>query len=145
MLSKEHYCYKIFTLLTKSSAYLFFYRFFWNIPNVEIDEGYIWVWSTTQTNRNQNESNRDSFKQWVGLSLHDCRNAQTSNPVQTKEIEMAKIGPTPCQFDKWNCQVFINIKKYKIVFKIRKYHLRIFFLSENNTIWIGFILRSCIL
>ena len=31
---------------------------------------------------------------------------------------MANMGPTPCKFDKRNCQVFINIKEYKIVFKI---------------------------
>ena len=24
---------------------------------------------------------------------------------------------------RWNCQVFINIKKYKIMFKVRKYYL----------------------
>ena len=40
---------------------------------------------------------------------------------------MAHMGPTPYQFDKWNCQVFINIKKYKIMFKKRKVHLRIIF------------------
>ena len=40
---------------------------------------------------------------------------------------MTYTGLTPCQFDKWNCKVFINIKKYKIVFKIRKDHLRIIF------------------
>ena len=38
---------------------------------------------------------------------------------------MAKTRPTPCQFDKWNCQRFINMKKYKIVFKIGKKYLRI--------------------
>ena len=37
---------------------------------------------------------------------------------------MAHTRPIPCQFDKWNCQMFINIKKYKIV---RKDHLRIIF------------------
>ena len=40
---------------------------------------------------------------------------------------MGCTGPTPCQIDKWNCQVFINIEKYKIVFKIRKDHMKIFF------------------
>ena len=25
---------------------------------------------------------------------------------------MAHMGPSPYQFDKWNCQMFINIKKY---------------------------------
>ena len=40
---------------------------------------------------------------------------------------MAHTGPTPYQFDKWNSQVFIKIKKYKIVFKIRKYDSRIIF------------------
>ena len=25
---------------------------------------------------------------------------------------MAHMGPTPCQFNKLNCQVLINIKKY---------------------------------
>ena len=42
-----------------------------------------------------------------------------------KKPEMAHTGPTPCQFDKSNCQLFINIQKYKVVFKIRKDHLRI--------------------
>ena len=37
------------------------------------------------------------------------------------------MGPNPYQFDKWNCQVFINIKKYKIVLKIRKDYLTIIF------------------
>ena len=41
-------------------------------------------------------------------------------------MEMGYTGPTPCQIDKWNCEVFINIEKYKIVFKIRKYHMKIF-------------------
>ena len=30
---------------------------------------------------------------------------------ETKETEMTHTGPTPCQFEKWNWQVFINIKK----------------------------------
>ena len=42
-------------------------------------------------------------------------------------MEMAHTGPTPYQFDKWNSQVFIKIKKHKIVFKIRKYDSRIIF------------------
>ena len=33
---------------------------------------------------------------------------------------MAHMGPTPCQFDNWNCQLLINVKKYKIVFKQKK-------------------------
>ena len=42
---------------------------------------------------------------------------------------MAHTRPIPCQFDKWNCQIFINIKKYKIAFRMGKDHLRtIFFL-----------------
>ena len=41
---------------------------------------------------------------------------------------MGRTGPTPTQFDKWKWQMFINIKKYKIVFKIRKDHLRKIFL-----------------
>ena len=92
----------------KSSAYLIFYRhlsppymgqhptFLQNnldspfydfskilppIDNGEIDEGYIWVWSIIQTNRKQNASNRKDFKEKVRLSLYDCRNAQTNNPV----------------------------------------------------------------
>ena len=31
--------------------------------------------------------------------------------------QMAHTGLTPCQFEKWNCQMFINITKYKIVYK----------------------------
>ena len=31
------------------------------------------------------------------------------------------MAPTIYQFDKLNCQVFISIKKYKIVFKINNY------------------------
>ena len=43
------------------------------------------------------------------------------------------MGPTPYQVDKWNCQTFINIKKYEIVFKIRKDHVRkVFFLMVIN-------------
>ena len=30
-------------------------------------------------------------------------------------------------FDKWNFQVFINIEKYNVLFKIRKYYIRIIF------------------
>ena len=45
---------------------------------------------------------------------------------------MAPMGPTPCQFSKM--KHFINIKKYKIIFKIRKDNLRtIFFLMTNKT------------
>ena len=40
---------------------------------------------------------------------------------------MVHTEPTHNEFNKWNCQVFINIKKYKIVFKIRKGYLRIIF------------------
>ena len=94
-----------------------------------MNEGYIWVWSTVQTSRKENASNREDFKQEVTLSLCDYGNAQTSNPVQTKEMEVAYMEPTPfAKLDKWNCQLLINIKKYKIVFKIRKDHLWIFFL-----------------
>ena len=53
----------------------------WSSPNGEIDEGYIWVWSTRQTNREQNTSDREDFKQQVRLSLCDCRNTRSSNPV----------------------------------------------------------------
>ena len=38
---------------------------------------------------------------------------------------MAHTELTPCQFNKWNYQVFINIKKYKMMLEIRKDHLRI--------------------
>ena len=38
---------------------------------------------------------------------------------------MAHTGLTPCQFDRWNYQMFINIKEYKTVFEIRKDYLRI--------------------
>ena len=34
-----------------------------NSPNFEMDEGHIWVWSTIQTSRKQNASNREDFKQ----------------------------------------------------------------------------------
>ena len=47
---------------------------------------------------------------------------------------MAPMGRTPCQFSKMKHWVFINIKKYKIIFKIRKDNLRtIFFLMTNKT------------
>ena len=36
-------------------------------------------------------------------------NTRTSNPVETEEAD-DHTGPTTCQFHKWNCQVFINIK-----------------------------------
>ena len=42
---------------------------------------------------------------------------------------MTHEGPIPCEFKKWKCLEFINIKKQKIAFKIRKAYLRtIFFL-----------------
>ena len=37
---------------------------------------------------------------------------------------MVHTGPTLCKFDKWNCQVFIYIKKYELVFKIRNYRFK---------------------
>ena len=40
---------------------------------------------------------------------------------------MSHVGNTHCQFNRWNSQVFLNIKKYKIVFKIKEF-LRITFL-----------------
>ena len=40
---------------------------------------------------------------------------------------MTHMGPTPCQFNTWNYQVFINIKKYKIMLEIPKDYLRIIF------------------
>ena len=46
---------------------------------------------------------------------------------------MAHMGPISCQFDEWNCQVFLNIQKWKIMFKIRKDYLRIIlFLMETK-------------
>ena len=41
---------------------------------------------------------------------------------------MAQMGPTPCQFNKLNCQVFTDIKKYKKVFKIQNNNLRKIFI-----------------
>lgn len=38
---------------------------------------------------------------------------------------MAQAASYP--FDKWNFQVFINIEKYNVLFKIRKYYIRIIF------------------
>ena len=35
----------------------------WNSPNGEIDKGYIWIWLTIETYRNQNASYRWYFKQ----------------------------------------------------------------------------------
>ena len=40
---------------------------------------------------------------------------------------MTHMGLTPCQFNKWNYQVFININKYKIMLEITKDYLRIIF------------------
>ena len=39
--------------------------------------------------------------------------------------QMAQAASYP--FDKWNFQVFINIEKYNVLFKIRKYYIRIIF------------------
>ena len=58
LLSKEHYCYKIHTLLMKSSAYLLFYR------HLSPDMGY-----------------PPFLQENLDPPLCDCRNAQTSNPV----------------------------------------------------------------
>ena len=38
---------------------------------------------------------------------------------------MAQAASYP--FDKWNFLVFINIEKYNLLFKIRKYYIRIIF------------------
>ena len=38
---------------------------------------------------------------------------------------MAQAASYP--FDKWNFKVFINIEKYNVLFKIRKYYIRIIF------------------
>ena len=54
-------------------------------------------------------------------------NIQRQVPHLKKETGMTHTWATSYQFEKWNFQIFINIKKYKIVFKIRKYHLRIIF------------------
>ena len=70
----------------------------------------------TQKQTKQNGSNKEDFKQWVRLGLCDCGNDQASNPTSTKEMEIAHMGLIRFQFDKWNCQGFINIKKYKTVF-----------------------------
>ena len=40
-------------------------------------------------------------------------------------MAMAHMSLNYSQFNKYNCQVFININKYKIVFKIRKDYLSI--------------------
>ena len=56
-------------------------------------------------NIKHNVSNREDFKQYVRLSLCNCRNVQTSSFCINKGS-----GPTHCQFKKWNCQVFIDIE-----------------------------------
>ena len=45
----------------------------------------------------------------------------------TKDMEMIHTGLTPCQYNKWDCQVFINIKIWKKVFKISKDYIRMIF------------------
>ena len=81
---------------------------------------------------NQPYKQTESKMKVTGRISSDCGNAQTSNPVQTKkttkETEMAYTESTSYQFHKRNCQMFINIKKYKIMFKI-KYLRIIFFLK----------------
>ena len=47
---------------------------------------------------------------------------------------MANMKPTPYQFDKWNCKV-ITLKKYKIVFKIRKDYVGIIFLRALQDLY----------
>ena len=86
LLSTEHYCYKIHTLLMKSNAYLLFYRQspYMGYPpfsqeNLDppffdlskIPSPYMVRWmrdifelnKQKQTNRKQNASNREDFKQ----------------------------------------------------------------------------------
>ena len=63
-----------------------------------MDEGYNWVWLIIQSNRKQNASNSKDFKHKVRLSMCECGNAQTSNLVETNELRMTQMGPTPCQF-----------------------------------------------
>ena len=74
---------------------------------------------------------------WILTQVIQCK----------QEIEMAHMGPIPCIFNKQNCQVLINIKKLKIVFKIRKDYGRIIFFLiaikdlylSNNQITLDFI------
>ena len=44
-----------------------------------------------------------------------------------KKNENGPHGSHPLPIRQWNCQKFINIKKYKIVFEIRKDYLTIIF------------------
>ena len=44
----------------------------------EMNEEYIWVWTTIQT---ESEMQVTDLKQYVRISLYDCGNSQTSNPV----------------------------------------------------------------
>ena len=53
-----------------------------------------------QTNKKQNGSIWEDFKQQVSLSLCNCGNAQISNPLYTKETEMAQTWRNACQFNK---------------------------------------------
>ena len=52
------------------------------------------------TNKKQNASILEDFKQQVNLSLCNCGNAQTSNPLYTKQTEMVQARCNPSQFDK---------------------------------------------
>ena len=53
-------------------------------------------------------------------------------------METAHTGNTPDQFDKNGCQVFINIKKFKM-FKIRKDYLMNYF--RSILVFIVYILK----
>ena len=61
--------------------------------------------------------------------------------TKKKEAEMDHTGTPlplpPCQFDKWNREVLISTKKYKVVFKVRKDYLRI--IGKYTRQLIGFI------
>ena len=66
-----------------------------------------------QTNRKQNSSSRrfQAISKIKFVWLRKLRQV-----IQCKQMKLvSQAGSTTCQFHKWNCQVFINIKKYRIM------------------------------
>ena len=63
------------------------------------------------TNRKQNPSNRDDFKQQVRLSLCNCENAKTSN--LNKGNENGLHGPPPANLTNESAECSLTLKNKK--------------------------------
>ena len=119
LLSKQHYCYKTHTSLMKTSAYLLFYRQLNPPPSCTPPlYGYMGYPLSTPLFLQKNLDPPLKFF-YKNPNCHISKGG--GGGVTLWILHMISWNrPTPCQFSKWNCQVFVIIKKCKKVLKIRK-------------------------